>query len=252
MKAHQLPLLMFTIPILFPSPAFSGKDYSQGVTKQDPAQINQFLDQPAPLDAAATGLQIIVERLKPLGILELDKEKVQHAKKIGFEAGTDGASVRQDPFPISEVSLRKLRDFTSDHEIISLLIDTHHVLFPIEVKNEVRSSITVRAVVTQGEGTEHLGQKQIWHPTGWGLPKLITRLTAKRKQLHNDTPGLKGFRLVSIPALNRHFLGYEDGTDFKLAPLFSDDLFKEEKPLLAKEAFLRLVHEAKIVDDRPR
>ncbi|MBK9306578.1 MAG: hypothetical protein IPM58_05690 [Nitrospira sp.] len=116
----------------------------------------------------------------------------------------------------------------------------------------MRSSITVRPAITQVEGTEHFGQKQSWRPTRWGLPKLITRLTAKQKQLNNDPTRLKGFRLVSVPALNRHFLGYEDGADIKLAPLFSDHLFKEGELLLAKEAFLRLVHEAKIVDDRPR
>ncbi|MBK9306577.1 MAG: hypothetical protein IPM58_05685 [Nitrospira sp.] len=98
MKAHHLPFLMCVISILSPGPAFSGKDHTQEVTKQNPVKTNQSLDQPAPLDAAATGLRVIAERLKPLGIAELDKEKIQHAKELGFNEGADDASVRQDSF----------------------------------------------------------------------------------------------------------------------------------------------------------
>ena len=58
--------------------------------------------------------------------------------------------------------------------------------------------------------------------------------------------------LVSIPSLNRNFLGYEDATDIKLVPLRSDRLFKKGEALSANEVFLRLVPEAMSVDDRPR
>jgi hypothetical protein len=248
MKTRRLLCLLFLIPLVLPRPAFPG-DKTSVIATREPAQIDQSLDQLAPLDAAAKGLRIVVKRLEPIGINELDAEKIRHARELGFKNGTEGASLGKDAFPIYEVSLRDLRSFTADKDVNNLLVDTHQILFPIEVNGEVSASVTVRSAIKRTEGTEQVDQEELWRPTRWGLYNLITQLTTERKRLNNDTAGLKDFRLVSIPALNRNFLGYEDGTDIKLVSLVPQ---KHLEPFPAKQVFLDLVPEAKSVDGRPR
>ena len=250
MKIHHLLSAILLIPLMLPSPAFPIQDTThdkktQKTNKNDPPSFQQ-----TPQNAATRGLQILEKRLAAIGIDELDREKLQHAQELGFKNGTAGASLGKDVFPIYEVGLRDLRSFTADKEVNNLIVDTHQILFPIEVEGVVSSSVTVRSAIKQADGIEQVDQAELWRPTRWGLSKLIERLTsAKKDRLNENGSKLSGFRLVSIPALNRNFLGYEDATGIKLVPLVPD---KSLKPLPAKQALLDLVPEAKSVDGSPR
>ncbi len=252
MKPCNLSFLMLLLALTLPNLAFPIEDTYAGKTTRKAVLNDQSLNQVTAVDAAAKGLQIVVNRLEPKGIIDLDKEIIQHAQELGFTTGTEGAMLRQDAFPIYEVSLKDLRAFTPEKEVNALLTDTHQLLFPIEVKNEVKSSVTVRPVANRREKIGQTDQKKEWHPARWGLPKLIKQLTTEQKRLNEKLPGLKGFRLVSIPALNRNFLGYEDNADLKLVPLASDRPFTAGKSLSIREVFLSLIHEAKSVSGSPR
>lgn len=252
MKMRHLPFLMLLLVLPLPNLAFPIEDSYLDKTTQKALQNDHSLNQVASVNAAVRGLQIVVKRLEPKGIIDLDKEIVQHAQELGFTTGTEGARLRQDAFPIYEVGLKDLRDFTPEKGANNLLTDTHQLLFPVEVKSEVKSSVTVRSTTNQTQGIGQTDRTKEWRPTRWGLPKLIVHLTTEQKRLNERLPGLKGFRLVSIPSLNRNFLGYEDNADLKLVPLVSDHLFTAGKPLSTREVFLSLIPEAKSVDGSPR
>lgn len=239
---------------MIPSPAFPIQDTTHDKSPRETNQNDPSLFQQSPQNAATKGLEIVVKRLKPIGIDELNREKIQHAQELGFTTGTEGASLgKDDAFPIYEVSLKDLRSFTADKEVNSVLVDTHQILFPIEVKGVVSSSVTVRSTIKRMERTGQVDQGEFWQPTRWGLPKLIVQLTiAKKDRLNENGSGLSGFRLVSIPALNRNFLGYKDATGIKLVPLAADQLLEARKPWSAREIFLSLAPEAKRVDGSPR
>lgn len=203
------------------------------------------------LPALKEGLERISQLLITKGIPQGDVEMFKkHVRELGFEPDKEidmqkAEEFLKRAFPIFEVSLNDLRDFAPGKEANKLLSDTCQLLIPIEVDKEVRTSVTIRFIPgTQGEGDKKENGVG-WRLTRWGLPKLIGQLTEK---LPPKTRGI----LVSIPALNRNFLGYKDETDIKLVPLVPDRLFEKGTPLSAKEVFLRLVPEAESVDDGPR
>ena len=171
-------------------------------------------------------------------------ENLSRAQELGFGTDPKATKVSPIPFLILHVGLKDLRGFTPDKDVSDLLIFTNQLLFPIEINNKVTSSITLRLLETQKK-TDHGNKETGLRLARWGLPRLIKQLTA---ELPPDTLGF----LVSIPSLNRKFLGYDDSADLKLVPLASDRLFQAGKPLPAKEVFLRLVEEAKSGDESPR
>ncbi len=205
--------------------------------------------------AAVEGLKIMVSQLmKAEGTID-----EEHTKELGLETKdlfqlTNNTNEDQltNVFRIFHVSLRDLRDFVPSKTAQNLLVDTHQLLFPIKINGKDKLSVTVRSVLHRENRPEHQAQMKEWRPTRWGLPNLTSQLTAEQKHINDKIPNSKNFRLVSIPSLNRNFLGYEDDTGIKLVPLVSDGLFKEGTPLSANEVFLRLVPEAKGVDDSPR
>lgn len=252
MNTRHLLYFMFLLLVMPPSQALPIVDKTpESATKQD-LQHDQSLYPLAPEDAAANGLKIVLKGLQPRAIPDLDIEREKHAQELGFTTGTAGAKLRQDAFPIYEVRLKDLQGFTPDKDASKLLVNTHQLLFPIEVKNEVRSSVTVRSTINRTKGIEQADQKASWHPTRWGLPKLIVQLTTEQKRLKEKASDLNDFRLVFIPALNRNFLSYKDNADLQLVPLVSDPPLMVGEPLSAKDVFLRLIPEAKSVGDRPR
>lgn len=193
-------------------------------------------------DTAESGLKRTV-----IPLLE-SKTFGDHAKELGFDTGIKDAKVRKTPFPMFEVGLNDLRNFALGKEVNNLLSFTHQLLFPVEVDNQVKSSVTIRFVHDTPGETEQKEKETGWRLTRWGLPNLIRQLTKEHDRLKTQKPGF----LVSIPALNRTFLGYEDNTVIKLIPLTNDYLFKAGKSYLAQDVFEWLSAEAESVDDSPR
>jgi hypothetical protein len=263
MKMIYWVFMTFLIPPSLPSPAFSMGDRTNGEGAHNCQAVHeQLIGNLANMEGAQRvslekGLQIISQLLIKIP-KEGNREMFEkHAQQLGFKLDDQidisrAAEFLRNAFPIFEVSLKNLRDFAAGKDVNSLLFDTCQRLIPIQVDKEVKSSVTIRLVPgTQGE----VGQKEKeagWRPTRWGLPRLTDQLTRTQKRLQAKNPGLQGFRLVSIPSLNRNFLGYEEDTDLKFVPLVPDRLFKNEEPLSANEVFLSLSQEAQKVDDLPR
>ncbi len=190
-------------------------------------------------------------------ILDLKLEEVtsqlgnnlSRAEELGFGTNPKEATVPNNtlPFLIFHVGLNDLRNFDPSKEASDLLIFTNQLLFPVEIKNKVASSVTVRLFETHNKSNQK-DQATGWQISRWGLPKLIGHLDRLMKKLPPETLGI----LVSIPSLNYNFLGYVEDADLKLVRLAPDQSSKEIAPLPAKKVFLDLVQEAKSVDGSPR
>jgi hypothetical protein len=179
----------------------------------------------------------------------------EHIKDLGFTFGSDESidkfleaiELDENRFPIYEVSLNKLRTFAPGTNIENLLVNTGQLLYPIKVKQEVKSSMTLRCVRDRQTG------ETCWRLTRVGLPNLISRITKARYKLSTQKPGLQqDFRLVSIPALNRNFLYYQENAVIRLVPLAKDHHFTEGESYLAQDVIKWLSEEAMSVDDSPR
>lgn len=146
-------------------------------------------------------------------------------------------------FPVFHIHLDALKNFQPDDNAGDLLVFTNRLLLPISLEdNQVQTSITIR--LTQNERDK---SEVTWRPTRWGQ-KNLTRLLAEA-QKHLPQTKQSGF-LVSVPALNRNFLGYLDNTAIKLVPLTTDQLFKQSEPVSVKDALGKLSEEAMNVDGR--
>ncbi len=206
--------------------------------------------------AAFKGLKTMI-----LQLVKADALDEKHARDLGLEpndlvalTGSIGdQKILSDAIRIFHVSLRDLRDFAPGQTERNLLIDTQQLLFPVKIGNDERFSVTVRAITSHTKGTaEHQAQRISWRPTKWGLPNLTRRLRSQQKCVNDSSSNIKEFSLVSIPSLNRNFLGYEDNGEIKLISLVSDQGCEPGKPLSANKVFLDLVQEAKGVGDSPR
>ena len=212
----------------------------------DLTSLQDLEDKEGAQHAAEEGVQIL---------LQLLTDDPSRAEELGFTDTSflkmkDGAEplTLARIFPIYTVSLNDLRAFVPNTNEENLLSDTQQLLISIEVNKQVMSSMTIRFVRDGQGGVEQKGKGASWHPTRWGLPNLIKELTAKQQKLAPQKPGF----VLSIPSLNRKFLGYKDDTVIKLVPLATDYLFTEGNPYPAKIIFERLSTEAKSVDDSPR
>ena len=196
--------------------------------------------------AAKEGVQILLQLLKDdpsraeeLGFTDTSFLKVEDSAELLIFAHT---------FRLYTVSLNDLHAYVPNTHEENLLSDTQQLLISIEVNKQVMSSMTIRFVRDGQGGVEQKGRGASWRPTQWGSPNLIQQLAAKLRKLAPQRPGF----LVSIPSLNRKFLGYKDDTVIKLVPLATDYLFTEGKPYPAQIIFERLSEEAKRADDSPR
>jgi hypothetical protein len=204
--------------------------------------------------AIATGLTILPK------LLTRDR---RHAQELGFQVGKDTKDTIEDiikkginpldyAFPIFEIHLNDLRSFTPGKDVKQLLFYKNQLLLPIGVDNDVhkqfQSSLTIQLTLDEPGENEQKRVGITWRPIRWGQPNLIRLLTNAQDQL---TTQKRGF-LVSIPSLNRNFLGYKEGTAIKFVPLVTDRLFNKEESLSAEDAFGRLSAEAINVDDTPR
>jgi len=211
----------------------------------DLTSLQDLEDKEGAQHAAKEGVQIL---------LQLLTDDPSRAEELGFTDTSflkmkDGAEplTLTHIFPIYTVSLNDLRALTPNTNEENLLSDTQQLLIAIEVNKQVMSSMTIRFVRDGQGGVEQKGKGASWRPTRWGLPIFIRQLTATQRKLATERPAL-----VSIPSLNRNFLGYKDNTVIKLVPLTTDHLFSEGKPYSAQLVFERLSAEARSVNDSPR
>ena len=201
--------------------------------------------------AVAKGFSIILPKLL--------KDDNKHAEELGFRTDKDtienilqNANLGDYAFPVFEIHRNDLRTFSPGTDAKQLLFYTNQLLWPIEAGNKrVQSSLTIRFISNEQGGIEQKTAKTTWSPTRWGQRNLINQLATEQEKLDKQKKDFKGF-LVTIPSLNRNFLGYMDNTAIKFVPLVTDRLFKKGESLSAEYVFEMLSDEANSVDDSPR
>nr|WP_281721999.1 hypothetical protein [Nitrosomonas nitrosa] len=267
MKPRYSFLMALLIIMGFTNPAFPIEEATHGkaiqadqylrtvqelIERLDPrSQPNTLRNTVDILKAANTGLNETV-----LPLLEAKAEpptgELTHAKELGFNTGLKGATVRETPFPILEVELNDLRDFAPSKESTIPLVFTNQLLFPVEVNNQVKSSITLRYTPNIPGKTEQKENKVGWQLARWGQRNLIQLLTKEEARLVSQKPTAQSRFLLKIPALNRVFLGYDDKGVIRLIPLVNDHIFTIGESYSAHDVFKWLSAEAKNMDDSPR
>lgn len=164
---------------------------------------------------------------------------VNHARQLGFRATDEVANVGPGaPLRVYRVGLKGrddrkgLKDFRPGSDPVELLVDTHRVIYPLELQGtkEVRSSVTV---------TESKKDKS-WHVARRGSPNRIRKLELLRKTRPSAN------MVVEIPALNLRFLGERKAGILMLVSIADRPKFelKAGQELPAHELFLRLKPEA--------
>lgn len=117
----------------------------------------------------ATNTDAANEGLRTFALLVTE----ENHKSMGFDAVADvkNASLGQ-PLQVMMVGLDQLRKFQTNSDPNALLNDTHQVIFPVQVRGETRSSISV----SQAEGGR-------WKAVGYGNPYLAKQIDQGRKAI---------------------------------------------------------------------
>lgn len=183
--------------------------------------------------AAARGLEILAT---------ITDNNSKHAKELGLP--TDDAKIDNiaHAFPIFEIQLKDLQTFLYEKNVKQILTYTNQLLLPIRVNGEIQSSLTIRCNANK--------QGLTWQPTRWGRKVLIDRLKKAEGKITPRKPGI----LISIPSLNRNFLGYVESATIKFVALVDDRVLglKQGDSLPAEEVLGRLSENARHIDESPR
>lgn len=208
-------------------------------SNKQPTPANQ--NNQAPTDRAGDPRAAATEGLQSFRSLVDD----QNFRDLGFESKDEISSATLgDPVSVYLVRLDQLREFQPEADPHKLITATTEMIYPVMVKDQARSSITL----TQEGGK--------WVAAGFGGAKLIRQLAKVRANLgaSESTPG-KPDMFVKVPALNVYFVARPNqspGGELTLTPLTDqpDYRMKEGGGIPAKEAFSALVPAAKLHDGK--
>lgn len=196
--------------------------------------------------------------------LRLLKDKPEQASDLGFtlkqkpktedleDTIAEAKQALNNAFPVFEIHLDTLQGYSPATSTERLLLFTNQLLLPISAeKHGAKSSLTIRLTLNKQEKGKNNRPEITWTPTRWGQKNLIRILTAEQDM---DPVTRKPGFLVSIPSLNRNFLGYKESKTIKFVPLDDDRLLdlKRGESLLAEKVLEKLATEARRVDERPR
>jgi hypothetical protein len=125
----------------------------------------------------------------------------ENTKTMGFKSSSDASRMRlgDEPLKVFLVGFKALKEYRSDNDPEKLVFDMHRFIYPVNVDNEVRSSLTV-AEIKNNKG---------WKAIEYGSPKLINLLLRFRKA--------KSDFVVWVPGMSLHFIGKREDGKIKLA-----------------------------------
>ncbi len=170
--------------------------------------------------------------------------KRENYREMGFESPKELEKLRLGvPLQLFTVRLDKLKEYQKGSDPAKIIGGGNHVIYPVSVNNQVRSSITLAEV----EGG--------WEAVSFGNPALVKLLEETRMKSTGTTRlPLSSYFVVRVPALNFYFLGYRLNNGLMLTPLLDDPRyhFKKGVSLPADEVFTALLPAAKEHDGLPR
>jgi hypothetical protein len=168
----------------------------------------------------------------------------ENYRQMGFEFPEEVRSATLGT-PIQDfiVRLDRLKKYEPGSKPDELLTVTNQFIYPVLVKDEVRSSITIAKT------------KESWQAVSFGGPNfvklVVTNLMESSKVTGFD---YSSYFIVRVPALNLFFLGFRANNELMLVPLRDDARlkFKAGASMKAKEVFSTILPDAKAHDGLPR
>lgn len=164
-------------------------------------------------------------------------------KEMGFESRDEvaAASLGQ-PNRVYAVGLDKLREYQAGSDANRLLADANRVIYPVAVKEQVRSSVSVE----QRDGK--------WRATDFGSPGLAKQIGQATRSLAASSPKPEdGPFIVHVQPFNLYFLGHRADNRLLLTPLgdYSSFNLKSGATAPADEIFAALTPFARKYNELP-
>lgn len=141
-----------------------------------------------------------------------------NARDMGFDNPADAASATLGSAArVQMVRLDALRQYQAGTDPSSLLTEENRIIYPVMVRDQVKSSIIV-----EGSGNE-------WKASSFGGPHLVQQMARYRTEATTrlNAPA-DSVTVVHVAALNLYFLGYRADGRLMLIPLENHADYKLE------------------------
>ena len=168
----------------------------------------------------------------------------ENYKRMGFE---DPEEVRMATLgaPLQDfiVRLDKLKSYAPGGRLDELLTATDQVIYPVLVKDQVRSSITISK---SGES---------WPAVSFGGPNFIKLISSTLKENTKTTRlDSTAYQVIRVPSLNLFFLGFRLNNELMFVPVTDNARlkFKAGAGMKAENIFSALLPEARAHNGLPR
>lgn len=155
-----------------------------------------------------------------------------NARDMGFESPAEAAAAALgEPIRVQMVRLDALQNYVAGADPGSLLMEANRILYPVTVKDQVKSSIIV-----EGTGNQ-------WKATSFGGPHLAGQIARFRADVTARLkPSADSVSVVHVAALNLYFLAYRVDGRLMLTPLENHPNYQLEagSSLAADQVFASL------------
>ena len=168
----------------------------------------------------------------------------ENFRRMGFESLEEVRSVTLGaPMQDFIVRLDKLKKYEPGVNPDELLTATNQVIYPVLVKDQVRSSITISKT---GES---------WKAVSFGGPNFIKLISSTLKE-NTKTTRLASteYQVIRVPSLNLFFLGFRLNNELMFVPVMDNTRlkFKAGAGMKAENIFSAILPEAKAHNGLPR
>jgi hypothetical protein len=155
-----------------------------------------------------------------------------NARDMGFDSPAEAASATLgDPVRVQMVRLDALRQYEAGADPGRLLTEANKVIYPVAVKDQVKSSIVI-----EGSGNQ-------WKASSFGGPHLVRQVARYKADVTARLrPAAESLTVVHVAALNVYFLGYRVDGRLMLTPLENHPNYRLEagSSLPAEQVFAAL------------
>lgn len=168
----------------------------------------------------------------------------ENCGRMGFE---DPEEVRTATLgaPLQDfiVQLDKLKNYAPGGRLDELLTATDHVIYPVLVKGQVRSSITISKTGAS------------WRAVSFGGPNFIKLISGTLAENTKATRlDSSAYQVIRVPSLNLFFLGFRLNNELMFVPIADNARlkFRAGAGMKAENVFSALLPEARAHDGLPR
>jgi len=197
--------------------------------------------------SSAEEKEMLIEQIQPIAQRSLKSfSKLitkENYKQMGFESPDEiNNAVLGVPIEDYMVRLDTLKEYKVGSKADTLLTKTNQFIYPVLVKEKVRSSITISKI------------KEKWKAVSFGGSNFV-KLVSNRLKDSSKATGLdiSSYFSIRVPALNLFFIGYRTNRGLMLIPVIDDTRlkFKSGVSMKAEKVFSTILPDAKAHNGLP-